>query len=123
VAASESAHMLGGKIRSVSDLKNTLKVVLEDELGFYFDIDSAKSKALREDFENELLSLVEIVLLNKYGYNNPKEREVFEKRLAELTNPEGLPSQQLNVIDHYLSRKNGEALVKDAINLVLPYFS
>jgi len=29
----------------------------------------------------------------------------------------------LNVIDHYLSRKNGDNLVKDAINLVLPYFS
>jgi hypothetical protein len=67
--------------------------------------------------------LVEIVLLNKYGYANQKEREVFESRLAELTNPDGLPSQQLNVIDQYLSRKNGEALVKDAVNLVLPYFS
>jgi hypothetical protein len=121
-AVNEGVHMLGGKIRSVSDLKNTLRVVLKDELGFNFDMDSAKSKALNDDIENELLSLVEIVLLNKYGYANPKEREVFEKRFAELTNPDGLPSQQLNVIDHYLSRKNGEAIIKDAINLVLPYF-
>lgn len=85
--------MLGGKIRSVADLKNTLKVVLQDELGFNFDnTEGVKIKTLKDDFENELLSLVEIVLLNKYGYANPKEREVFEKRLAELTNPSGLPS-------------------------------
>ena len=85
--------MLGGKIRSVADLKNTLKVVLQDELGFNFDnTEGVKIKSLKDDFENELLSLVEIVLLNKYGYANPKEREVFEKRLAELTNPSGLPS-------------------------------
>ena len=85
--------MLGGKIRSVADLKNTLKLVLQDELGFNFDnSEGVKIKTLKDDFENELLSLVEIVLLNKYGYVNPKEREVFEKRLAELTNPSGLPS-------------------------------
>ena len=85
--------MLGGKIRSVADLKNTLKVVLQDELGFNFDnTEGLKIKTLKDDFENELLSLVEIVLVNKYGYANPKEREVFEKRLAELTNPSGLPS-------------------------------
>jgi hypothetical protein len=85
--------LLGGKIRSVADLKNTLKVVLQDELGFNFDnSEGVKIKTLKDDFENELLSLVEIVLLNKYGYANPKEREVFEKRLAELTNPSGLPS-------------------------------
>ena len=85
--------MLGGKIRSVADLKNTLKVVLQDELGFNFDnSEGVKIKTLKDDFENELLSLVEIVLLNKYGYANPKEREVFEKRLAELTNPSSLPS-------------------------------
>ena len=85
--------MLGGKIRSVADLKNTLKLVLQDELGFNFDnSEGVKIKTLKDDFENELLSLVEIVLLNKYGYANPKEREVFEKRLAELTNPSGLPS-------------------------------
>ena len=85
--------MLGGKIRSVADLKNTLKVVLQDELGFNFDnTEGVKIKTLKDDFENELLSLVEIVLINKYGYANPKEREVFEKRLAELTNPSGLPS-------------------------------
>lgn len=85
--------MLGGKIRSVADLKNTLKLVLQDELGFNFDnTEGVKIKTLKDDFENELLSLVEIVLVNKYGYANPKEREVFEKRLAELTNPSGLPS-------------------------------
>ena len=85
--------MLGGKIRSVADLKNTLKVVLQDELGFNFDnTEGVKIKTLKDDFENELLSLVEIVLVNKYGYANPKEREVFDKRLAELTNPSGLPS-------------------------------
>ena len=85
--------MLGGKIRSVADLKNTLKLVLQDELGFNFDnTEGVKIKTLKDDFENELLSLVEIVLLNKYGYANPKEREVFEKRLAELTNPSSLPS-------------------------------
>lgn len=85
--------MLGGKIRSVADLKNTLKLVLQDELGFNFDnSEGVKIKTLKDDFENELLSLVEIVLVNKYGYANPKEREVFEKRLAELTNPSGLPS-------------------------------
>jgi hypothetical protein len=85
--------LLGGKIRSVADLKNTLKVVLQDELGFNFDnSEGVKIKTLKDDFENELLSLVEIVLVNKYGYANPKEREVFEKRLAELTNPSGLPS-------------------------------
>lgn len=85
--------MLGGKIRSVADLKNTLKVVLQDELGFNFDnSEGVKIKTLKDDFETELLSLVEIVLVNKYGYANPKEREVFEKRLAELTNPSGLPS-------------------------------
>ena len=85
--------MLGGKIRSVADLKNTLKLVLQDELGFNFDnSEGVKIKSLKDDFENELLSLVEIVLVNKYGYANPKEREVFEKRLAELTNPSGLPS-------------------------------
>ena len=85
--------MLGGKIRSVADIKNTLKLVLQDELGFNFDnSEGVKIKTLKDDFENELLSLVEIVLLNKYGYANPKEREVFEKRLAELTNPSGLPS-------------------------------
>ena len=85
--------MLGGKIRSVADLKNTLKLVLQDELGFNFDnTEGVKIKTLKDDFENELLSLVEIVLINKYGYANPKEREVFEKRLAELTNPSGLPS-------------------------------
>jgi len=27
------------------------------------------------------------------------------------------------VIDHYLSRKNGDVIVKDAIDLALPYFS
>ena len=85
--------MLGGKIRSEADLKNTLKLVLQDELGFNFDnTEGVKIKTLKDDFESELLSLVEIVLLNKYGYANPKEREVFEKRLAELTNPSGLPS-------------------------------
>lgn len=85
--------MLGGKIRSVADLKNTLKVVLQDELGFnFYNTEGVKIKTLKDDFENELLSLVEIVLINKYGYANPKEREVFEKRLAELTNPSGLPS-------------------------------
>jgi len=85
--------LLGGKIRSVADLKNTLKLVLQDELGFNFDnTEGVKIKTLKDDFETELLSLVEIVLLNKYGYANPKEREVFEKRLAELTNPSGLPS-------------------------------
>jgi hypothetical protein len=85
--------LLGGKIRSVADLKNTLKVVLQDELGFNFDnTEGVKIKTLKDDFETELFSLVEIVLLNKYGYANPKEREVFEKRLAELTNPSGLPS-------------------------------
>lgn len=85
--------MLGGKIRSVADLKNTLKLVLQDELGFNFEnTEGVKIKTLKDEFENELLSLVEIVLLNKYGYANPKEREVFEKRLAELTNPSGLPS-------------------------------
>ena len=85
--------MLGGKIRSVADLKNTLKLVLQDELGFNFDnTEGVKIKTLKDDFENELLSLVEIVLVNKYGYANPKEREVLEKRLAELTNPSGLPS-------------------------------
>jgi len=85
--------LLGGKIRSVADLKNTLKLVLQDELGFNFEnTEGVKIKTLKDEFENELLSLVEIVLLNKYGYANPKEREVFEKRLAELTNPSGLPS-------------------------------
>jgi hypothetical protein len=85
--------LLGGKIRSIADLKITLKMVLQDELGFNFDnTEGVKIKTLKDDFENELLSLVEIVLLNKYGYANPKEREVFEKRLAELTNPSGLPS-------------------------------
>jgi hypothetical protein len=68
-------------------------VVLQDELGFNFDnSEGVKIKSLKDDFETELLSLVEIVLVNKYGYANPKEREVFEKRLAELTNPSGLPS-------------------------------
>lgn len=40
-------------------------------MGISFDKnDSVKIKALRDDFENELLSLIEIVLLKKYGYAN-----------------------------------------------------
>ena len=75
-------------------------------MGFGFDnqSESTKIRTLRNDLENELLSLVEIVLLNKYGYSNPTERVLFEQKLAELTNPQGLSNQQLNVIDHYLSR-------------------
>ena len=75
-------------------------------MGFGFDSqsESTKIRTLRNDLENELLSLVEIVLLNKYGYSNPTECVLFEQKLAELTNPQGLPNQQLNVIDHYLSR-------------------
>jgi hypothetical protein len=37
-----------------------------------------KIQTFKEDLENELLELVEIVLLNKYGYTNPKERATFE---------------------------------------------
>ena len=123
--SSESKSILGNKVRSVSDLKQTLRSVLNEQMGFNFENqqESIKIKTLRNELEDELLSLVEIILLNKYGYANPKERALFEQRLADLTNPSGLPNQQLNVIDHYLSRKNGEVLVKDAINLALPFFS
>ena len=50
--------MLGGKIRSEADLKNTLKLVLQDELGFNFDnSEGVKIKTLKDDFENELEKL------------------------------------------------------------------
>ena len=64
-------------------------------MGFNFanQPESIKIKTLRNELEDELLSLVEIILLNKYGYANPKERALFEQRLADLTNPSGLPNQ------------------------------
>jgi hypothetical protein len=42
--------------------------------------------------------------------------------LAQLTNPEGLKDSQLNLIDKYLSQANGQALVKEALEIVKPFF-
>jgi hypothetical protein len=69
------------------------------------------------------LSLVEIVLLDKYGYAGPNERKNFENRLAALSNPIFSSEQQLNYIDNFLSQKNGESLIRDAVNLALPFFN
>lgn len=94
VQASESAAKMGNKTRNVVDLKHLIRNVLSNELGFNFDLqDNNKIKQLREDFESELLSLVEIVLLNKHGYTHQKDRAVLEQRLAQLTNPVGTPNQ------------------------------
>ena len=85
--------------------------------------ENSKISKLRENFENELLSLVEIVLLDKYGYAGPNERKNFESRLAALSNPIFSSEQQLNYIDNFLSQKNGESLIRDAVNLALPFFN
>lgn len=48
----------------------------------------------------------------------------MQKRLAHLTNPTGRNvGLSLNLIDQYLHRKNGEALVADAFDMVGPFFS
>jgi hypothetical protein len=97
---------------------------LKKDFGSLFcESENSKISKLRDNFENELLSLVEIVLLDKYGYAGPNERKIFENRLAALSNPTSNSEQQLNYIDHFLSLKNGESLVKDAVNLVLPFFN
>lgn len=94
VQASESTAKMGNKTRNVVDLKHLIRNVLSNELGFNFDLqDNNKIKQLKDDFESELLSLVEIVLLNKHGYTHQKDRAVLEQRLAQLTNPVGTPNQ------------------------------
>jgi len=97
---------------------------LKKDFGALFsENENSKISKLRENFENELLSLVEIILLDKYGYAGPNERKLFENRLAALSNPTFNSEQQLNYIDSFLSLKNGESLIRDAVGLALPYFN
>jgi len=39
-----------------------------------------------------------------------------------LTNPKNVEHQQLNLIDSYLNKSNGEAVIKEAIDVVRPFF-
>lgn len=79
---------------------------------------------IQNEFKNELLKLVEIVLLDKHGQvvENADDRKQMEKILAQLTDPIQKQAGRLNLIDTYLRRKNGEALVKDAFKMVAPFF-
>lgn len=61
-------------------------------LGHLFDgteTKFAKVQALKSDFEQELVRLVEIILLNKYTNNleSPEIQKSMEERFASLSNP------------------------------------
>ena len=50
-------------------------------------MNNLRDKKLKNELEEELLKLVEIVLLDKYHDDlTPKEKKAMEKRLANLTN-------------------------------------
>lgn len=87
------------------------------------DNKNEKVIALKNEFESELLKLVEIVLLDKDGPVCQYNQEEMQRRLAELTNPQKSIQRSLNLIDEHLAKKNGEALVKDAFELVTQFFA
>ena len=71
-----------------------------------------------------MLKLIEVALLGKHGHVRPSSMVHLERRLAELLNPAGVDSKstQLNVIDQWLSMKNGEAVIGEAFNIIKPVF-
>ena len=79
---------MGDRTRPLHEIKASIQEILKKDFGALFSKkDNSKISKLKDNFENELLSLVEIVLLDKYGYGGPNERKNFENRLAALSNP------------------------------------
>ena len=71
-----------------------------------------------------MLKLIEVALIDKHGHANANNVKLLEQRLAEVLNPKGISSNQtqLNVIDQYLSMRNGAEVIAEALNVVKPVF-
>jgi hypothetical protein len=63
-------------------------------------------------------------LIDKHGQQGNDTIDLYRTRLAEVVNPKGIDSNstQLNVIDQWLSLKNGEAVIADALDIIKPVF-
>jgi len=127
----DESSRLGAPERPLNDIRYSIRQMLGNH-PHYSSIFSqqelhknSRVAKLKDEFESELLKLVEIVLLDKYSDElDPTIITHMQKRLAHLTNPTGKNvGLSLNLIDQYLHRKNGEALVADAFDMVGPFFS
>ena len=72
-----------------------------------------------------MFQLVEVVLIKSNNNDLNISKELLEKRLAETMNPKNIgkdKSAQLRIIDNFLSEKENKANLREAINLVKPFF-
>ena len=70
------------------------------------------------------MRLLEVALIDKHGHASAESAKLMDQRLAEVLSPKGLSNNQtqLNVIDQYLSMRNGEAVIAEALNVIKPVF-
>ena len=105
----DAGDRLGSKSRSLNDIKKDIRRMLAKHPHFhnlYSDQNLAKNPrvaALMQEFESDLLKLVEIVLLDKLGHVDQSTYKKMQKRLAALTNSGmGDTGLSLNMIDQQL---------------------
>lgn len=97
-------------------------------LGHLFQGDFQENPEVRdltEKFETELCRMVELVLLDRqFSELDPTkdQKQQWSQRLTELTKSEGSSQSHLKIIDPYLGQASGEALLKDAFDIVAPFF-
>lgn len=119
---------IGDKKRPLSDIRLGIKAALKSDALVSEIVGKESSNQLIQEFqqqlEEELFRLLEIALLNSYGVVSHQQQGALEARLAAIMNPANLDqsASQLNVIDNYLSLKNGEQVIKEALDVVKPVF-
>ena len=77
-------------------------------------------KSIQDLARKQLLQMLEIVLLDKYGPVLDDEKMLLKQRLSQLMTPAGmqrdeLHHQQLKLIDSYLMDESGKATLRSAI--------
>ena len=120
-----SSSMGDAKVDVAEIQHNLHNMLVKDEIFGHLFAESNNSRInkFRNKVQGDLLKLVEIALLNKFGFVGDKARARLEERLASISKPTGFGEQsQLNMIDRYLSMQNGEALVREAFETVKPFF-
>lgn len=82
--------------------------------------------AFRTEAENELIKLLEIVLLKHYGDTFKKNHaSLLQDRLSAMIKPHGWgdKSKDLPIVDRYLIEQASHEALKEAFELIRPYFA
>jgi len=70
------------------------------------------------------LKIAQLVLLDKRQHHlrySDQDRQELQVLLSQLTDPVQQGTASLNLIDQHLRRKNGEALMRDVLQICAPF--